>query len=192
MDTERKLGIKKPKAMMLFVQMILTVVLLVVSVYLLVFVISNNLGGWMISSYILITISVLAIICYGIIGYKKGNLAYYLAIAPFLAAVFVNVLLPQRNAFQIALLTILFALGFGFLCKQKDKKFSYIVAFSMVAISLTFSIYSAITAKTDFIGSVADNWPTYLAMYLSIFVPTIMSTTILVTYDVNLTRTQVD
>lgn len=191
MDTEKRLGISKPKAIMLFVQMILTVVLLVISVYLLVFVASNNLGGWMIASYILIILSVLAIMGYGIIGYKKGDMAYLLAVVPFLGAVFVNILLPQRNAFQIAMLTLLFTLSFAFLLKQKDRKFTYIIGISMLAVSLTFSIYSAITANISFLGEVSDNWPTYVAMYLSIFVPTIMSTTILLTYNVRVTKTKI-
>lgn len=191
MDTEKRLGISKPKAIMLFVQMILTVVLVVISVYLLVFVASNNLGGWMIASYILIILSVLAIMGYGIIGYKKGDMAYLLAVVPFLGAVFVNILLPQRNAFQIAMLTLLFTLSFAFLLKQKDRKFTYIFGISMLAASLTFSIYSAITANIGFLGEVSDNWPTYVAMYLSIFVPTIMSTTILLTYNVRVTKTKI-
>ena len=191
MDTEKRLGISKPKAIMLFVQMILTVVLLVISVYLLVFVASNNLGGWMIASYILITLSVLAIMGYGIIGYKKGDMAYLLAVVPFLGAVFVNILLPQRNTFQIATLTLLFALSFAFLLKQKDRKFTYIIGISMLVVSLTFSIFSAITANISFLGEVSDNWPTYVAMYLSIFVPTIMSTTILLTYNVRVTKTKI-
>ena len=191
MDTEKRLGISKPKAIMLFVQMILTVALLVISVYLLVFVASNNLGGWMIASYILIILSVLAIMGYGIIGYKKSDMAYLLAIVPFLGAVFVNILLPQRNTFQIALLTLLFTLSFAFLLKQKDRKFTYIIGISMLAVSLTFSIYSAITANISFLGEVSDNWPTYVAMYLSIFVPTIMSTTILLTYNVRVTKTKI-
>ena len=191
MDTEKRLGISKPKAIMLFAQMILTMVLLVISVYLLVFVASNNLGGWMIASYILIILSVLAIMGYGIIGYKKGDMAYLLAVVPFLGAVFVNILLPQRNTFQIAMLTLLFTLSFAFLLKQKDRKFTYIIGISMLAVSLTFSIYSAITANISFLGEVSDNWPTYVAMYLSIFVPTIMSTTILLTYNVRVTKTKI-
>ena len=191
MDTEKRLGIKKPKAIALFVQMLLTIVLLIVSVYLLIFVVSNGLGGWMISSYIFITLSVLAIIFYAIIGFKKGTIVYQLSIVPFLGAILVNILLPQRNAFQIALLTIMFALTFAFLFVQSNRKISYAFLLSMVAVALTFSIYSAITAHIDFLGSVSDNWPTYLAMYLSIFVPTIMSTTILITYNVRTTRSGV-
>ena len=73
MDTEKRFGLKKTKATMLFVQMILILFLLVISLYLLVFVISNHLGGWMITSYIFITVSVLAVIYYSTFGYKKGD-----------------------------------------------------------------------------------------------------------------------
>lgn len=188
MDTEKRLGIKKPQAIMLFVQMILTIVLLGVSIYLLYFVVANGLGPWMIASYSLIIVSVLAIAFYGVLGYKKGDMAYRLAIVPFLEAVLVNVLLPQRDTFQVAVLTLLFAFTLVFLFVQEKRQISYCVAISMVVLALVFSIYSSITAKIDFLGSVADHWPTYLAMYLSIFVPTIMSTTILVTYNVRTTR----
>ena len=188
MDTEKRLGIKKHKAIMLFFQMILIILMLVASVYLLYFVISNHLGGWMIASYICITISVLALICYAIIGFKKGDIAYYLAVIPFLGAIFVNVLLPNRETFQVALLTLLFASTLSFLLRQKDIRFTTITAICMVAISLTFSIYSSIKANTQFLGSISENWPTYVAMYLSIFVPTIMSVTFALTYNVRITR----
>ena len=188
MDTENRLGIKKHKAILLFVQMLFIILLFIASVYLLVFTISNNLGGWMITSYIFITISVLALIGYAIIGFKKGEVAYRLAVIPFLGAIFVNVLLPNRETFQIALLTLLFASTFAFLLRQKDVRFTTIIALGMVAISLTFSIYSSIKANTQFLGSVSENWPTYVAMYLSIFVPTIMSVTFALTYNVRITR----
>lgn len=191
MDTKKRFGLKKSQAIMLFIQMVLTIILLIASIYLLVFVDLKNLGGWMISSYVLITISVLAIIGYGIIGYKKSKLAYQLAIAPFLGAILVNILLPQRDFFQVAVLTILFALVFTYLFVLDNRKLSYIFVVSMVLVSLIFSIYSSITAKIDFLGEVSSNWPTYLAMYLSIFIPTIMSTTILITYNVRLTKHQI-
>lgn len=188
MDTEKKLGIKKPKAIMLFIQMIFIIILLVASIYLLVFVISNNLGGWMITSYVFITLSVLALICYAIIGFKKGDIAYQLAVLPFLVAIFVNVLLPNRETFQIALLTLLFTLTFAFLLRQKDQRFTSIISILMVVVSLTFSTYSSIKANTQFLGSVSENWPAYLAMYLSIFIPVIMSITFAITYNVRITR----
>lgn len=189
MDTVKKLGIKKDKAIFLFIQMILSIILLVASIYLLVFVSINQLGGWMISSYVFITLSVLAIIAYGIIGYKKKEFAYLLAIVPFLIAILVNILLPQRNVVQIALLTILFALVSIFLVKQKEHKFNVYISLAMVVVSLAFSIYSSISAKLDFLGQMpSTGWYTYLAMYLSIFVPTIMSTTFAVTYNVRISK----
>lgn len=60
----------------------------------------------------------------------------------------------------------------------------------MVVVSLTFSIYSAITARLDFLGEMSAKWYTYLAMYLSIFIPTIMSGTLALTYNVRLTKNQ--
>lgn len=44
----------------------------------------------------------------------------------------------------------------------------------MILLSLIFSIYSSIKADIIFLGDISSNWPTYLAMYLSIFIPTIM------------------
>ena len=192
MDTEKKYGIKKDKAILLFVQMILTIILLIVSIYLLVFISVNNLGGWMIASYILITLSVLAIICYSIVGYKKGLVAYIIAIIPFLGAILVNILLPQRDTFQVAVLSILFALTSIFMVKQKDEKFNYIVSCLMCAVALTFSVYSAITARLDFLGQMSANWYTYLAMYLSIFIPSIMSGTFALTYNIENTKVGIE
>lgn len=76
----------------------------------------------MISSYVLITISILAVVFYSTIGYKKSNFAYLAAVVPFIAAILVNILLPQWNAIQIGLLSILLALTFGFMLRQNDKK----------------------------------------------------------------------
>ncbi len=184
MDTEKRLGIKKPKAIMLFVQMILVIFLLIVSVYLLAFVTSYNLGAWMIISYIFITLSVIALIGYGIIGFKKGKLMYLLSVLPFSIAVFVNILLPGRETVQIALLSVLFALTFAFLLKQDDKRFTMIIGISMIVISLIFSVYSAIKADISFLGDVSNNLATYIAMYSSIFIPVVMSVTFTVVFSV--------
>ena len=188
MDTEKRFGLKKPIAILLFLQMFLIIFLLIISIYLLIFVISNGLGGWMVTSYIFITLSVLAIIIYSVTGYKKGDAIYQLSVLPFLIAVLINVLLPNRERFQIALLTILFALTFAFLLRQKDKRFTSIIGILMILVSLVFSIYSAIKANTQFLGDVSTNWPTYVAMYSSIFVPCIMSGTFALTYDVRSNR----
>ena len=114
MNTEEKYGLKKHKAILLFVQMLLIIFQLIVSVYLLVFVIKYNLGVWMISSYIFITIAILSIMFYSIYGYKESEIYYKLSIVPFMVAVFLNILLPNRELFQVALLVVLFALVFGF------------------------------------------------------------------------------
>ena len=188
MNTEEKFGLKKSKAILLFLQMILTLLLLAASVYLLIFVISNNLGSWMTISYVFITLSIVSIIFYSTYGFKKGDVSYQVSVLPFLAAIFVNILLPTRGTFQVALLTVLFTLTFAFLLRKSDKRFTNVVSFAMVAVSLTFSIYSAITADTQFLGEISTNWPTYLAMYLSIFVPTVMSGTLALTYNVRTTK----
>ncbi len=83
MGIKKKLGINTPKAVLLAVQIILTLFLLAVSIYLLVFVPISNRGGWMIVSYVQITISALALLMYFAIGHRKGKPAYYLAILPF-------------------------------------------------------------------------------------------------------------
>lgn len=188
MNTEEKFGIKKPKAILLFVQMLFIILLLAVSIYLLVFVSANNLGGWMIASYVFITLSVLSFIVYSCVGYKKKESAYLAAIVPFLGAIFVNILLPQRNTFQVALLVLLFALVAAFLLRQKDRRFTFVVSLLMMAASLTFSIYSSITARLDFLGNLGANGFTYFAMYASIFVPTVMSFTLALTYNVRVSR----
>jgi len=177
MNTEEKFGLKKQTALLLFLQMVLTVFILAVAVYLLIFVIANNLGGWMITSYIFITISVLAVACYSFIGYKKGEIAYFAAIIPYLVAIFVNILLPNRDTFQVGVLSVLFALASVFLASIKNKKLTRYISIAMVLVSLTFSIYSSVTANTQFLGEISSAWPTYVAMYSSIFVPTIMSGT---------------
>ena len=181
MDQAKFNKIKKP---LLYFQMALTVLLLIVSIYLFFFVTINKLGAWMIVSYIFITISVVAMICYAIFGYKKDELAYKLAIIPFMAAVFVNILLPNRAPIQIALLSILFAVIFGFLLKLNDEEYAYWLSLIMVAVALTFSVYSAVKADVRFLGDISEKWPTYVAMYLSIFIPSIMSGTIALTNKV--------
>ena len=77
----------------------------------------------------------------------------------------------------------------AFLLKQNDKKVNVIISILMVVVALAFSIYSSITARLDFLGQMDAKWYTYLAMYLSIFIPTIMSGTFALTYNVRMSRT---
>ncbi len=182
MNSENKIKL------LLLMQMLLVILQLIISIYLLVFVISYKLGGWMIASYIFITLSVIAIILYSIIGYKKEAMSYKLAIVPFMMAVFVNILLPNRVVFQVAILTILFALLLVFIVKLDDNKFARMISLLLVVIALSFSVYSAITADTQFLGAIDAKWPTYVAMYLSIFIPTVMTGTIALTYKLRKER----
>lgn len=176
----------KTRTIMFYIQMAITVIALIASIYLLVFVLSYKLGGWMIVSYISIIISIAAMIYCSMLGFRRGEVVYQLSILPFLVAIFVNVILPNRSSFQIGMLCLLFALVFAYLIRQKDHKFAFVILILMIAVSLTFSVYSAINAHVDFLGDIREHFLTYLAMYLSIFIPTIMSVTITLTHNVRL------
>ena len=189
MNTKEKIGLEKPKAIMLFIQMLLIILLFITSIYLLVFVIINKLGGWMITSYIFITLSIISIMLYSIFGYKKDDLYYKLAVIPFLIAILINIILPGRNAFQIAALAVLLAFLFGYLLKlDDDDNYSFSLSFLIIVVSLLFSVYSAINANTQFLGEINAAWTTYFAMYLSIFIPTIMCSTFALITNVKKTR----
>ncbi|MBP5091662.1 MAG: hypothetical protein J6328_03790 [Bacilli bacterium] len=190
MDTEKRFGLKKSAAYLLFIQMALTLVVLVAAVYLLIFVLVHNLGGWMAVSYVMVIISLLAIIGHGLFGYKIGPTSFKITIAAFLIATFINMLLPGRETFQIAGLSLLFALTLVFLFKQNDRKEGSIFACLMGAVALVLSIYSAIKANPQFLGPVSENWLTYVAMYISIFIPTVMTSTIAIVFHVNLGKKQ--
>ncbi len=140
MNTKEKFGLEKPKAIMLFIQMLLIIILFITSIYLLVFVIINKLGGWMITSYIFITLSIISIMLYSIFGYKKDDLYYKLAVIPFLIAILINIILPGRNAFQIAALAVLLAFLFGYLLKLDDDNYSFSLSILIIVVSLLFSV----------------------------------------------------
>ena len=188
MDTLKKYGLTKAKAILLFLQMFLIIIQLLIAVYLLVFSIEYKLSEWMISSYVFIMISVISIIIYAVIGFKKGEIAYLLAIAPFLIAIFINILIPNRDTFQISMLVLLFALTLVFLFKQDDFHINSLISIAMVVVALSFSIYSSINANVNFLKDLSAKWSTYVAMYLSIFIPVIMSATLALTYNVRKTR----
>ena len=188
MDTLKKYGLTKAKAILLFLQMFLIIIQLLIAVYLLVFSIEYKLSEWMISSYVFIMISVVSIIIYAVIGFKKGEIAYLLAIAPFLIAIFINILIPNRDTFQISMLVLLFALTLVFLFKQDDFHINSLISIAMVVVALSFSIYSSINANVNFLKDLSAKWSTYVAMYLSIYIPVIMSATLALTYNVRKTR----
>lgn len=189
MDTVEKFGLKKGDAVLLFVQMLLISIGFLASGYQLIFSIIQRLQWMSILSTIFVLLSFVALAVYGVIGYKKGDLAYSLSILPFLAAILVNTVLPGRSAPQIGLLAVLLMLSFAFLLRQEDTLFTRIMTYSMIAVSLCFSIFSAITANTEFLGPVdGSNVVTYIAMYYSIFTPVLISGTYALTYHIKLVR----
>ena len=188
MNTKEKFGLEKSKAILLFIQMILSIIVLITSIYLLVFTIVNKLSGWMIASYIFITVSIVAVILYALFGYNKGDFYYRLSVSPFLVAVLVNIILPGRDAFQVAVLAVLLAIVFGYLLMLNNEVYNIPLTLLMVFIALLFSVYSAFTANTQFLGEINASFATYLAMYLSIFIPTIMCGTFALISNVKRTR----
>ena len=189
MDTVEKFGLKKGDAVLLFVQMLLISIGFLASGYQLIFSIIQRLQWMSILSTIFVLLSFVALAVYGVIGYKKGDLAYSLSILPFLAAILINTVLPGRSAPQIGLLAVLLMLSFAFLLRQEDTLFTRIMTYSMIAVSLCFSIFSAITANTEFLGPVdGSNVVTYIAMYYSIFTPVLISGTYALTYHIKLVR----
>ncbi len=101
---------------------------------------------------------------------------------------FVIILLPQRNTFQIAILAVLYGLVIAFMLRQENIRFTFWMSLLMVAVSLAFSINSAITANVSFLGDISSRWFAYMAMYVSIFVPTAMSFTLALIYNIKATR----
>ena len=188
MDTESKYGIKKSQAILLFVQMIFVILILAAPIYVLLYLSHFQPNGWMIAVHVLLLVSVIALILYSAYGYKLGDKVYHLTIVPFLAAVFVTLIMPGRSTAAIGILAMLFALTALFLARQESFKFTSVVSLCMVVAALTFSIYSSITADLSFLGEFKSEWPAYVAMYVSIFAPTIMAATYALTYNVRVTR----
>ena len=68
---KKGLPIRKSRAILLTMQMVLTLLLLAVALYLLVFASINHLGGWMIASYVCIIISVTVILLASEVSFIK-------------------------------------------------------------------------------------------------------------------------
>ncbi len=192
MDTMQKYGLSKRQAILLFVQMILVILALFAPIYLLIFLFTTAPNPWMIATHILVLLSLGAIFAYAIVGYKKGELLYQMVPLPFMAAVMVNILMPGRDVVQIVALSILFALTLAFVLPIKSHKAKRVISILMVISALIFSLYSEITANTNFLGEIQASWMAYVAMYLSIFVPTIISGTFALTYYIRLSKEKLE
>ena len=173
MDTEKKLGISKKLAILLFVQMILTVVGFAAQVGILIFVIANSLDYFMVISSCSIILSFISVFIYGVYGHKKNEVYYVMAIVLFLIAVLVNNVLPFRDAVQKILLTLLFGALTAFIFTRKNYKLSNVIIIVAAVISLAFSVYSSITADVNSLGEVEENILPVIMMFISIFTPVI-------------------
>jgi len=176
MDTKEKYGISKRHAIMLFVQMILCIIGFLAQVGIFVFILINKLNSFMLMSSMSIILSFLAIFLYAIIGYKKENKIYYsISIGLYLFAVLMNNILPFRDTFQRITLTLLFGVMFAYNFTQDRFRLSNMLILVSSILSLAFSIYSAITADVDSLGSVESNILPVIMMYTSIFTPIIIT-----------------
>ncbi len=184
MDTKEKYGISRNHAILLFVQMILTIVGLLSQIGILIFLLTNHADTFMVLGSISIILSYLVIVLYAVFGYKKSFIYYLVAVLFFMIAILVNVLLPFRDVVQRILLSLLLVMMTLFVLFQDKYKFSNIVILVATVLSLGFSIYSLITSSVNNGGGNNTNFITVLLMALSIFTPVIVSGVFGVTYIV--------
>ena len=186
MDTKEKYGICKRHAIMLFIQMIFTIIGFISQVGIMLFIAINNLDRIMLISSISIILAFISIFVYAIFGYKRSKFYYLFSISFFLLAILINNILPFRNMFQRIILTMLFGFVSSFIFTQERQKLSIIWLIVAGTLSLVFSMYSSITANPNSLGSVEDNILPAIMMYVSIFTPTIMTGVFGVTYLVRI------
>ena len=175
MDTKAKYGISKRHAILLFVQMILTIIGFAAQVGIMVFIAGHGLDALMLVSSITIILAFLAVLCYGIFGFKKSKIFYFVAIGLFMASILINNILPFRGTVQKIFLTLLFGSMGAFLFTQEKFKLSNIIIALAALFSLVFSIYSTITANVNSLGPVEENVLPVIMMYISIWTPVILS-----------------
>ena len=108
MDTVKKFGLEKNKAVLLFVQMILVCIGLLAQIGLLVYVCIYDPEWNMIASSICMILTYIAISVYATVGYKKDKIFYLCAIGLFLLAILFNMTVTFRDSVQKIFLTLLF------------------------------------------------------------------------------------
>ena len=188
MDTQKRFGLSKPKAIALFFQMILIALASASTVFILWFSVTHHTGPLFIVSYAVVLISYLAIIFYASYGYRKDDSYFLGAIGAFCAAILLNVLLPFRTPFQLLTLTVLFGLYIAFACRHTERKTANALLFFMLAFAAAFSIYSTFTARTENLNELSSNALSVTAMYLSIWTPVIMTATVGLAHSVRSKR----
>lgn len=192
MDTEKRFGLKKWKAIVLFVQLFLIILATTSTAYVLGFSMAKKVGALFIIVYSVILISYVSIIFYAVYGYKEDDSYFLGAIYTFCLAILLNILLPFRTIYQLVTLTILFGLYIAFAQRLKNIKVSQWLLFFMFLFALAFSVYSTIVAKTDNLNGTISSFLSALAMYVSIWTPVIMTATFGLAYSVKIKKIKDD
>lgn len=158
-----------------YLQIFLVIVGLASQVGILYLVITNKLATISLISSISVILSFLGIGVYTVYGYRHSKVYYHIAVAFFLLAILINVILPFRDMTQKILLTLLFGLFSAFIFTSDMRIASRYLTIIAVIISLTFFIYSSIYADVNNLGPVDHPFFASAMMYISIFTPVIMS-----------------
>ena len=188
MDTVKKFGLEKNKAVLLFVQMILVCIGLLAQIGLSIYVCVYDPEWNVIVASICMVLTFISIGVYATVGYKKGKIFYLCAIGLFLLAILFNMTVPFRDSVQKIFLTLLFGVFTGFALKLDNFKISNILAVSGVVFALVFSIYSSCFAKVDAFGPVKNHVLAALCMHYSILSPVIVSGLLALTNNIRNTR----
>ena len=184
MDTKSKFGIAKPKAIALFFQLILTLLATASTAFVWWFSIAYRAGALFIAAYTAVLLSYAAVIFYAAYGHKKDDRYFLGAVYAFCAAIQLNILLPFRTTYQLVTLTLLFGLYIAFAQWIKKKEIANWLLFCMGLSALAFSVYSTVTARTENLNDLAENFLSAAAMYVSIWTPVIMTVTLALAYSV--------
>ena len=183
MDTKKRFGLSRGKGIALLVQLVLILLATASTVFILWFSIANHLGALFTVSYAVVLISYIAVIFYAAYGYKKDDSYFLGALYAFCAAILLNVLLPFRTTYQLAVLTVLFGLYIAFAQRLHRKEADWLLL-CMVAFAGAFSVYSTVTARVEALGDLSSNLLSVSAMYLSVWTPVIMTVTLGLAYSV--------
>ena len=184
MDTEKKFGLPKWKAIALFCQFVLIVLATVCTGYVLWFSVSHNTGAIFIAAYVVVLISYVAIIFYAAYGRNKDDSYYLGAVYAFCAAILLNVLLPFRTTYQMITLIGLFGIYIAFAQRLKQVNVAEWLLLCAFVFAIAFSVYSTVTARVDNLGELSNNLFSVSAMYISIWTPVIMTVTLALAYNV--------
>ena len=184
MDTEKRFGLTKRKAIVLFLQFIIIALATAGTGYVLWFSIANDTGALFITAYSVILISYVAVIFYAAYGHKKGDSYFLGAVYAFCAAILLNILLPFRTTYQLVTLTVLFGLYIAFAQRLKNIRAAEWLLVCMIAFAVAFSVYSTSTASTDNLNELSSNFFSVSAMYISIWTPVIMTVTLGLSYSI--------